>query len=380
MCEPEYAALLFSKHCTSAVRYKYDGSTRSVSQFRLQELNTKLEDSPSAVIGLVNSTTNCRPKKGRPESRAPRNSVFALKHQVKVVMDRRAVYNRARDRKGLAEWEGLQQGIITSKRKLSGYLVRYLEQVQESHEDDLKNIKESRRLTIIARLKELGWTDEDMTFPIRGRFRIPEDQEFHVLVEAPKPLTDRIWSNILPRLTKILEENRERNNIYNAKKRCIERRQCVDQFLMDMKFNDHPFAPMLDALGVGVPPPPDLSEIYEHGPISYIREALYLEMEDPLEIANPFPKTETVLEWDCLRDLSDTEMTVQDVKTKLEERKAQIEEKVLEWRAMAEDHLLEVFGSRSNITDATLADRLLIDRDYITHGHAAPNSPDITSI
>ncbi|KAG8680427.1 hypothetical protein FRC09_018259, partial [Ceratobasidium sp. 395] len=208
---------------------------------------------------------------------------------------------------------------------------------------------ESRRLTIIARLKELGWTDKDMTFPIRGCFRIPEDQEFHVLVEAPKPLTNRIWSNILPRLTKILEENRERNNIYNAKKRRIERRQCVDQFLMDMKFNNHPFAPMLDALGVGVPLPPDLSEIYEHGPISYIREALYLEMEDPLEIANPFPKTETVLEWDCLRDLSDTEMTLQDVKTKLEERKAQIEEKVLEWRAMAEDHLLEINGS----TDST---------------------------
>ncbi|KAG8708242.1 hypothetical protein FRC08_000042, partial [Ceratobasidium sp. 394] len=216
--------------------------------------------------------------------------------------------------------------------------------IEVSHEEELETIKANRRATIIERLKELGWTDEDMTFSSRGRFHSPEEKSWRALVDAPKLLTERIWSNLLPKLTPILEENRERNIAYGVRKRRIERRAHVDQFLMDMKYNDHPFAPILDALGVGVPPPPDLSEV-RHPGLSTEERAFVLEMGDHLEIANPFPETRTALEWDCLNDLGETEMSIEDVETKLENRRIRIVEKVLEWRAMIEERLLENIGS-----------------------------------
>ncbi|KAG9103595.1 hypothetical protein FRC07_009957, partial [Ceratobasidium sp. 392] len=228
--------------------------------------------------------------------------------------------------------------------KLADRLAQYLANVEESHEDRLRSIKQIRRNTIVSRLKGLGWTDEDITFHSIGRFRDPEEKAWHELVDVPRPLTDRIWINMLPKPTRLLEENRERNNTQNAQKRRIERRQYVDQFLTNMKFNDHPFASILDALGVGVPPPPDLSEAQLPG-MSASMEAFMLNMMCDLEIANPFPKTETALEWNCLKDLGETEMTIPEVEARLEERKVRIVEQVSEWRATTENRLVEIFGS-----------------------------------
>ncbi|KAM5540116.1 hypothetical protein V8D89_006256, partial [Ganoderma adspersum] len=63
----------------------------------------------------------------------------------------------------------------------------------------LSNIQiiSDRRATIIARLQELGYTEDEF----------PEDEQaaaWEKLVNQPKPLTDRIWNNLLPKLEELL--------------------------------------------------------------------------------------------------------------------------------------------------------------------------------
>ncbi|KAG9085251.1 hypothetical protein FRC06_003681 [Ceratobasidium sp. 370] len=142
--------------------------------------------------------------------------------------------------------------------------------------------------------------------------------------------------------TEALEENRERNNVRKAKERRIERRARVDRFLIDMRYKAHPFAPILDALGVGVPSPPNL-DIAGGSQSSLSTKTL--------RMANPFPKTRAALEWDCLIDLSEVDMSMEEVEAKLEERRAQIEKKVLEWRTIVERRLVERFESGTSTAD-----------------------------
>ncbi|PIL34396.1 hypothetical protein GSI_03171 [Ganoderma sinense ZZ0214-1] len=60
---------------------------------------------------------------------------------------------------------------------------------------------EDRKSKITEQLKELGYTEDDF----------PEDEEaWDKLVDQPRPLTDRIWNNIRPKLEELLTFEKER--------------------------------------------------------------------------------------------------------------------------------------------------------------------------
>lgn len=57
---------------------------------------------------------------------------------------------------------------------------------------------------------------------------------------------------------------------------------------------------------------------------------------------NPFPKTKTALKWDCLNDLGEREITIEEVEAELAQREDQIEQAVLNWRTDIERRLVEM--------------------------------------
>ncbi|KAG8786079.1 hypothetical protein FRC12_016938 [Ceratobasidium sp. 428] len=85
-------------------------------------------------------------------------------------------------------------------------LEEFLEDMEEDRANEIQELKEERRLSIEERLYEDGWTSEDLDFPAETRSR------WNQLVLRPQPLTDRIWSNLQPKLVSMLEANRDRNN------------------------------------------------------------------------------------------------------------------------------------------------------------------------
>ncbi|KAG8784601.1 hypothetical protein FRC12_018512 [Ceratobasidium sp. 428] len=145
----------------------------------------------------------------------------------------------------------------------------------------------------------------------------------------------------------MLEENRERNLEYDRKTRRLERRMRVDQFLIRMRYTSHPFELILAALGIEVPPPPDVVGLTPMQTAKVI-------LQSRIEISNPFPRTHTLLKWEGLNDLSELEMPIEDVVAKLEERTPQILQKVVEWRTTVQRRLVERLGLGSSQEDATL--------------------------
>ncbi|KAG8694987.1 hypothetical protein FRC09_009467, partial [Ceratobasidium sp. 395] len=85
-------------------------------------------------------------------------------------------------------------------------LEEFLEDMEEDRANEIQELKEERKLSIEERLYEDGWTSEDLDFPAETR------PQWNQLVLWPHPLTDRIWSNLQPKLVPLLEANRDRNN------------------------------------------------------------------------------------------------------------------------------------------------------------------------
>ncbi|KAG8790871.1 hypothetical protein FRC12_010795 [Ceratobasidium sp. 428] len=337
MYEPQYAALVFSKYCTlcgAGATAKADAhlAVRLCSACRdtqLQELNTSRMN-PPLDLELVHYSMHIRPKREKSQPRLPRHTVFGLKHEVEEVRGKQDRFRRAGDMQGLNEWEEERKAAVLARIKHAALLRIYIEEAELSREEDLDNMKQQRRTIIVERLKNLGWTDKDMVF-----FG-PPAKPWSALVNTPKPLTDRIWANILPKLTQMLEENRELNTINDKKEQRFMRRALVDEFLMHMKNTTHPFEPIFKALGVPTPNAPDST-----GCAGTLR-LLFLKLASP-EVPSPFPKTQTMLDWDCLRDLTEVEMSLGEVGAELGERKAKIEEEVLEWRTSVEQRLVQMF-------------------------------------
>ncbi|KAG8773828.1 hypothetical protein FRC12_002302, partial [Ceratobasidium sp. 428] len=266
------------------------------------------------------------------------NSVFSLNYEVDEVLAKQKEFRRRRDRKGLAEWEAERRLVVSARRRHAVRLELYLESIDILREDELGAIKQQRREAVAERFKALGWTERDMDF--YG----PEAKPWRALVEAPKPLTDRVWTNILPKLTPLLEENRKQNLAYDKKNNRVVRRTRADKFLMEMKYTTHPYRSILDALGVGVPSLPDLD-----GRSTMLKQAIMAKHLPA--ILNPFPWTHVALNWACLNDLSELDMSISEVEAKLEERKTQIEERVQQWRTSVERRLVEKIESGNNIDD-----------------------------
>ncbi|QRV84731.1 hypothetical protein RhiJN_12747 [Ceratobasidium sp. AG-Ba] len=240
---------------------------------------------------------------------------------------------------------------------MSNLIIEYLDGVEAAHEEELNEIKRKRQEEITQRLERLGWTDDDMNF-YQG-----DNKAWRALVDVPKPLTEK--------LTPLLEENRERNNIYNAKKRRIERRACVDQFLMNMRYSEHPFASILRELGVGVPPAPNLGLLAAR-PFSGLDRGFMMGLKPGLALENPFPKTQTALRWDCLNDLSEVDMSIQEVEAKLEERKEQIQANVFEWRQEVENGLVKRLGfEKDEVGDDVV---LLVNGSTDSSASLSPNA------
>ncbi|QRV84688.1 valine-tRNA ligase [Ceratobasidium sp. AG-Ba] len=336
MNEPQYAALLFSKICTScgvSTTANLDVCLMarlctSCRDTRLQELNGRVD--PIVKLKMVRYSYETRPKRDTTDDERcqyTKGAVFAFRDKVEGIRKTQREFRRKRDKQGLAEWENQQSLAGHARETHIDSTRRYLAAVAERHQEAIHRLKEQRRNITLERLKELGWTVDDFDF--LGA----DERPWNALVYVPKPLTDRIWANILPKLTVLLEENRERHIAKAKKERRLARRACVDRFLIQMKYTAHPFEPIFQALGVPTPNPPTLSVPPKQWS-SIIRRATPT-------VVNPFPKTLNALEWVCLEDLDEMELGIEEVRAELEDRRAQIETKVMEWRTAVEQRLVE---------------------------------------
>ncbi|KAG8790869.1 hypothetical protein FRC12_010793 [Ceratobasidium sp. 428] len=275
-------------------------------------------------------------------SSGPKMAQFHLKREFDEVINKCQEFKKTGDSDGLAEWETNRRKLVEARSKHGNELHKYLDSVQKSRDDELGSIKQQRKDVITERLKAPGWTDEDL------RFSYGDRKQWHALVGASKPLTDRIWNNIRSKLIALLEDNREKQSAVTKRWELLARLRCVDEHVQATRHIEHPLEPIVAALKMELPPSPELDEFNIHaygGPIE-LRE---------YKLKNYIPSTRLALTWDCLNSLSEREITTEEMKSELEVRKDQIEQTVLEWRADTERRLTEEIWGAAGLADGDTA-------------------------
>ncbi|KAG8693003.1 hypothetical protein FRC08_009382 [Ceratobasidium sp. 394] len=345
MCEPQYAVLLFAKYCTlcgASATGKPDPylHVRLCASCRKDELKERLPiwmKPEPADRTLINESANIHVK---PESRRSRGSTayFSLKRTIDEVLRAQQGFRSTGDTVGLAKWEQDRRKFVLARREHGNALHKYLQSAHRSRGEELSNLKQQRKDAITQRLKALGWTDEDIELTHVDR------KQWWGLVEVPKPLTERIWNNILPKLTPLLEENREKQAEFDRKSNRVSRRYCVDKYLKGLEPTEHPLKSIVNTLRVELPPCSDLDDftLYSFGGPVELRE---------FRLKGLSPNTKFALQWDCLADLSDREIATEEVEVELKARGEQIEQKVLEWRTGVERQLVDKFESGAGVAN-----------------------------
>ncbi|KAF8596726.1 hypothetical protein BDV93DRAFT_50957 [Ceratobasidium sp. AG-I] len=323
MCEPQYAALMFSRHCTLC------GATATAGpdpylQVRLCPTCRKTSLVPATDQTHLVSRSYAIKLKGD----GPYDAFHgcSLRHDIEEARQKseELLKNQVAYRKWVVE-----RGKALTQRYKAMVLEEYIVVSNKSHEQELANTKRER---VRERLVALGWTDADQ----RILYDIKAAKLWTTLVDIPKPLTDRTWTNLLAKLTPLLEENRVYRLAREKKQRRISRRGCLHELIVDLSYTMHPFSAAVEVLapgqGAGVTSTPQPSDSH-----------LAPKPRQRLNVANPFPQTAIALEWECLKDLGETEISLERVEELFNERRERIDRCILDWRGDLEERLVEIF-------------------------------------
>ncbi|PIL34392.1 hypothetical protein GSI_03167 [Ganoderma sinense ZZ0214-1] len=133
-----------------------------------------------------------------PPNRTPRNKYYA--EHVITTLNRVLIVNR-QDRDAAARLLKEILDDVTTTHIAAVMILLWIREQTVLKELSNRETMSDRKLRITERLQELGYAEDDF----------PEDQEaWDKLVDQPKPLTDRIWNNIRPKLEELLATEKKR--------------------------------------------------------------------------------------------------------------------------------------------------------------------------
>ncbi|CAE6452406.1 unnamed protein product [Rhizoctonia solani] len=377
LSEPHYLALLFSKHCTmcgQAVRCRMD----EILRVRLcvpcrEEHLLALDNLQWELRRLVHHSGKIVPSKRRwgPESE------HTLKEEAREVEQKYQELKDANDPSALTEWE-LQTRSVVEKRLEEATAIRdFLDIIENDREHEIRDMKRERRRNIEDRLIKLGWTKEDMQFS----FMSPKRKEWYSLVEQAKPLTERIWSNIQPKLIPILEYNREARLKKELSDRQSARRMGLVQLLNDIKKNQ---APILD---ISVRAPTHIqgsstSELSGDSSAAGPSNSAELQSENAPQstpasggsdsVAEPpahtvfrdiFPDIVDALEWPMVKALHEADTSVSQMIQSFAEHKSEIEASIVDWKVDIHARMAEMLRKDEDVGGESLTSHLIVRKD-----------------
>ncbi|CAE6481373.1 unnamed protein product [Rhizoctonia solani] len=253
---------------------------------------------------------------------------YRLRTQMAEFDHAREEFINNNDMEGLAVWRLRQLACWETQRQEGDRLLKYLNSVAASRSDELQDLKRERKEQIQERLRALGW--EDCYFNSRGRGN-EFKKEWSSLVEVAKPLTERTWTNLLPKLTQLLEENRLLVDQYEGEQRRAKRQCTIEELLGEFLRSTNPYRPIIDALEL-------------EGSVAWFE---FQSINPVTLLPIPFPGREVIIKWDFLTSLYEEENSLESVKELFNERQAMVGQKLLEWRTSVEDQLVEHYHASS---------------------------------
>ncbi|CAE6468254.1 unnamed protein product [Rhizoctonia solani] len=344
MMEPQYAALIFTKNCTIcgalAVSSKPDPylRVRLCPACRDRELVERSLYNYSGSGNTVPFTLHI--KKFKKKRSFYKNPVYILHAQEQEYQRARSEFLSKNDTAGYTEWHKQRLAAWVIQQKEGDELLKYINSAAESRSTELYDLKVERREQIHERLKTQGWDEKYFDFWWAGS---NARKQWHTLVEVSKSLTERTWSNILPKLTQLLEDNRLLVDEHERKQRLSERVSYVENLLRKFKKQTDPYRAIVDALQ-------QASNLNELGKIT----------SQEIRLSAPFPGETVLASWNILTDLYLDEHSRERIEELFDEREDTIGQKLSEWRSKIEAQLVAQYTSSFNQTNSQLNHTLTI--------------------
>ncbi|CAE6469350.1 unnamed protein product [Rhizoctonia solani] len=307
MSEPHFLALLFSKTCSmcgSPVRTNMDpfllvklcGSCRNT-------LLMPLISVPPSLISWIDYSRSIAPTKRRTAW------AYVLRKDVDDLTAQYDEKHGSKDAHVLEAWIQERREGVAARRNRGLVIAEFLENLERGREREISDIKAARRSEVKRRLAEMGWTETDMEF---GWWALREQRDWNDLVSQPKPLTERIWTNIQPKLIPLLEANREARLQMERDSRKSQRQLRLSELFLEIKQKD-----------------PSVLQLKAPNPVTRLTNA---GSTISFTYRNPFPDLCHALHWPLVKDLYETDSTVEEMEARFEEKREEVEGLVTEWQ------------------------------------------------
>ncbi|KAG9127356.1 hypothetical protein FRC07_014652 [Ceratobasidium sp. 392] len=229
LCEPQYAALVFTKECSicgvSVMRpMDVDLGVRLCNSCRNTSLIDYSEISPD-VRPYVPISAIIKKK-----------SLYALRTDVERAEDELTTYSEHHIRQLCKNWKSKRRLEYKLWKKSASALVRYVNHTEMRQNEEVKNRIQQRRDEIMSRVKQHGWKLKH-TFMLSQR----RSDTWSALVNVDKPLTDRVWKRLYPKLHRLLKRNRENwLDLDKTVRQCLRYKR-LDELVTEMKTSSSPY-------------------------------------------------------------------------------------------------------------------------------------------
>ncbi|KAH7332989.1 hypothetical protein B0J17DRAFT_619431 [Rhizoctonia solani] len=387
LSEPHFLALLFSKHCTmcgQAVRCRMD-------EILLVRLCRQCRDARlvplSSLIFEIRCLVHHSSKIVAPKRRWGPDIDYALKKEAAEIEEKYLELKDSPDPLPLVTWAIERKTVIGKRLREAIVIQEFLDNIESEREQELRELKNARRRDIENRLTELGWDKKDMKFT----YHFPSRKDWYYLVEQPRPLTERVWSNIQPKLIPILEANREARLQKEKSERQSARRLRLTNLLIEIKKSQ---APVLD-INVRAPTDPQESSNPDEsrdvspgaGSSSSIPEAQPSNeaaetssnvpqstlasgsvgnvVQPPTRTTLPgiFPDIVDALEWPMLKALFENDTSVSVMEQNFVECRSEIDAAIADWKLTTHDRMVEMLRQGGEIEGELLTPRLIVQKE-----------------
>ncbi|KAG8769294.1 hypothetical protein FRC12_005049 [Ceratobasidium sp. 428] len=336
LCEPQYAALVFSKYCSMCGKQALRPmdpvlQVRLCASCRDQEVHCP----GHGAYGVVPTSTTLLPQKGR------QSFLCCLRKDWDAYYGEYRAVQQADGHNAAFLWAQKRRREVTARLDNARPLITFIKAMEEEQGDDLATRREQRREEIESRLLKLDWENGD--FKMREKTGI---KQWKSLVCVAKPLTERDWDKILPQLTVLLDHNRKLRLEHEASARKSTRQSTTYQWLHKTLRETEPYARVVED---------DQSEN-----INQAQEDLYstLKYTEEMKCANknvktPHPSTDQVIAWDPFKLLVDTDVPMEDFELSLAGIRPTLDALLLEWRANFEKDLVELLPANMDSVAAS---------------------------
>ncbi|CAE6448321.1 unnamed protein product [Rhizoctonia solani] len=331
LCEPQYVSMIFLNRCSLCGRY----APREMDSVLLVRFCARCRDRELVDLKRVTDPSLVISSKGLVPGERNRSTFWCLYDEARAVKIKLNELTKAGDQEALKKWKDERQEIVEKRRRVAQPLSRWLKNRAREREEELERLKTTRATEVASRLIKLGWERVD--------FMCFEDWRHNrqSMVHNPKPLTEKIWDDILPHLLEHLEINRNRRLEEERAQRFSSRQNDLTSWITQFKTRLPPFS--------------RVSYIGGEAPSRSTDNRCASQFVRSMVLYQAFPAMPQIREWTQFKEFINHDMPHEQFPAAFEEKKHLFEELFATWQRNLEEQLIQLLPNDTRPPDFTSA-------------------------